>query len=80
MRRFIKAYLTIVAGLILLANFVLVLIYGRQFLIQASVDCVGPVGCGLGASGFLWGVVIFNGVALAISAVIWLLIVRAVPK
>lgn len=44
MRRFAQAYLTIAAVIIVLANLILILLYGRQFLYRAeSTEVCSPM-------------------------------------
>ena len=40
MQRFIKSYLTVAAVIILAANLVLIILYGRQFRAAEATDCI----------------------------------------
>ena len=65
MKRFVRVYLTMFAIAMLVTNLVLVLVYGKQFLLNALV--VDPV------QGTAVNQVIFliNGVVIIIFAIFW---------
>jgi hypothetical protein len=71
MKRFLKAYLTIAAIGVVIANLVLILLYGRQFYFSAASDAW----CNNCSSSDLIGLLIwFNLVLVAFLVFVWLLI------
>lgn len=80
MRRFAQAYLTIMAVIIILANLSMVVIYGRQFLFQATselgcsqegIACTQDHSQQLGLY-----IIMLNLLVIAIAFLIWLAIRR----
>lgn len=75
MKRFVQAYVTIIAILIVIANLGLVILYGRQFVFRAEVEeaCTGPV---CRADALATDLVVMNSVLVGLFLVLWFVFYR----
>lgn len=67
MKRFVKVYLTLLIVSVLTVNFILVLLYGQQFLFRAAGDGI------LEETGAQTAAFYINGAILAVFIVFWLI-------
>lgn len=72
MKRFIQSYLTLAVGLIVVANLVLVLLYGRQFAFKAA-EITEP---SVASSSLLTDFLLTNIFLVGLLLVIWFILTR----